>query len=68
MFGAQAASQAGFDFFGADHSFFATDAPYDHEAGAYNIRSTIKVLENLRCTDADRRMMYETNTRKLLGL
>lgn len=68
MFGAQAASQAGLDFFGADHSFFATDAPYDHEGGAYNIRSTINVLENLRCTDADRKMMYETNTRKLLGV
>ena len=32
MFGAQAASQAGFDFFGADHSVFATDAPYDQRA------------------------------------
>ena len=29
---------------------------------------TIKVLENLRCTDADRKMMYETNTRKLIGV
>ncbi len=29
MFGAQAASQAGLDFFAADHSFFVTDCPYD---------------------------------------
>lgn len=68
MFGARAASQAGFDFFGADHSFFATDCPYDLVGGADLIRSTIEVIENLRCTAADRTAIYEGNTRKLLGL
>ena len=68
MFGAQAASQAGLDFFGADHSFFATDCPYDEEGGGRLIRSTIGVLENLRCTDADRQAMYEGNSRRELGL
>ena len=68
MFGAQAASQAGFDFFGADHSVFATDAPYDHEGGAYNIRSTLEVLKNLRCTDDDRQMIFEDNARRLFGI
>ena len=68
MFGAQAASQAGFDFFGAEHSVFATDAPYDHEGGAYNIRSTLEVLKNLRCTDDDRQMIFEGNARRLFGI
>lgn len=68
MFGAQAASQAGLDFFGADHSFFATDCPYDEEGGARLIRSTIGVIEELRCSDADRLMMFESNTRKLIGV
>ena len=68
MFGAQAASQAGLDFFGADHSFFATDCPYDEEGGGRLIRSTIDVIANLRCSDADRIMMFESNTRKLIGV
>tara|TARA_R110002110_G_scaffold11656_4_gene55818 strand:+ start:89 stop:1081 length:993 start_codon:yes stop_codon:yes gene_type:complete len=68
MFGAQAASQAGLDFFGADHSFFATDCPYDEEGGARLIRSTIDVIGNLRCSDEDRIMMFESNTRKLIGV
>jgi aminocarboxymuconate-semialdehyde decarboxylase len=68
MFGAKAASQAGLDFFGADHSFFATDCPYDLAGGADLIRSTIAVIESLRCEDADRALLYEGNTRKLLGL
>jgi len=68
MFGAQAASQAGLDFFGADHSFFATDCPYDLAGGEDLIRSTIAVIEALRCADGDRQMIYEENTRKLLGI
>ncbi|CAN0446937.1 unnamed protein product [Discosporangium mesarthrocarpum] len=68
MFGAQAASQAGLDFFGADHSFFATDCPYDEEGGARLIRSTIDVIANLRCSDEDRIMMFESNTKKMIGV
>jgi predicted TIM-barrel fold metal-dependent hydrolase len=68
MFGAQAASQAGLDFFGADHSFFATDCPYDEEGGGRLIRSTIGVIEQLRCSDADRLMMFESNTKKMIGV
>ena len=68
MFGARAASQAGLDFFGADQSFFATDCPYDLAGGADLIRSTIEVIDSLRCTAADRTLIYEGNTRRLLGL
>ena len=68
MFGAQAASQAGLDFFGADHSFFATDCPYDEEGGARLIRSTIDVIANLRCSEEDRIMMFESNTKKMIGV
>jgi predicted TIM-barrel fold metal-dependent hydrolase len=68
MFGAQAASQAGLDFFGADHSFFATDCPYDEEGGARLIRSTIDVIANLRCSEEDRIMMFESNTKKMIGI
>ena len=68
MFGAKPASQAGLDFFGSDHSFFATDCPYDLNGGADLIRSTIEVIDTLRCSDDDRQLIYEDNTRKLLGI
>ena len=68
MFGAQGASQCGLDFFGAGHSLFATDCPYDEEGGARLIRDTIAVLEALRCTDTERAAMFEGNAKQMLGL
>ena len=68
MFGAQGASQCGLDFFGAGHSLFATDCPYDEEGGARLIRDTIAVLDALRCTDAERAAMFEGNAKQMLGL
>ena len=67
MFGATAASQCGLDFFGAGHSAFATDYPFDREHGLRNLRKTIEVIEGLNCSDEDRRMMYETVPRRLLA-
>jgi aminocarboxymuconate-semialdehyde decarboxylase len=68
MFGARAASQAGLEFFGAGHSVFATDCPYDREGGRIFIRDTIRVLDSLRCTDAERKQIYCGNAEALLGL
>ncbi len=68
MFGAQAASQAGFDFYGSGNSFFASDCPYDLVGGSDLIRNTIDVINNLSCTDSDREMIYEQNSRTLLNL
>ncbi len=68
MFGAQAASQAGLDFFGAERSMFASDCPFDAEGGRIFMRDTIAVIDSLRCSDADREAMYSTNARTLLGL
>jgi aminocarboxymuconate-semialdehyde decarboxylase len=68
MFGARAASQAGLEFFGAGHSVFATDCPYDREGGRLFIRDTIQVLNSLRCTAAEREQIYRGNAEALLGL
>jgi hypothetical protein len=54
------------DFFGSGNSFFATDAPYDLSGGEDNIRDTIEVIESLNCTEEDRQVIYERNTRKLI--
>ena len=66
MFGGQAASQCGLAFFGADHSVFATDYPFDPEGGTYLIRETIKVIDALDCSAEDRQKIYEENPKQML--
>ncbi len=68
MFGAQAASQCGLEFFGAGHSLFASDCPFDAEGGRILIRDTIAVMDSLRCTEQEREDMYLNNARAFLGL
>ena len=68
MFGAQAASQCGLEFFGASQSLFASDCPFDREGGRILIRETIAVMDRLRCTEQERQDMYLNNGRAFLGL
>ena len=57
----------GLAFFGPEHSVFATDYPFDKEAGMLNLKGTIDVIDSLDCSDADRRQIYELGPRMLLG-
>ncbi len=68
LFGAQAASQCGLDFFGAGHSLFASDAPFDAEGGAIKIRQTLAVVDALRASASDKQKIYEGNIRELIKL
>src|SRR5215831_6843689 len=68
MFGARHAIRCSLDFFGVDHVLFASDSPFDPEQGPGYIRATIANLEALDLTDEDRRLIYEGNARRLLGL
>ncbi len=68
LFGAQAGTQCGVDFFGADHCLFASDCPFDPEGGPMFIRDTIEVLDRLDVSAAGREMIYLTNARRLLKL
>ena len=67
-FGSLSATRCGLDFFGVDKCLFASDCPFDPEGGPMFIRDTIKVLDRLNVTDAEREKMYLTNARKLLKL
>lgn len=67
MFGAQAASQAGLDYFGPHRTLFATDCPYDQEGGRILIRDTIAVIEKLQCTTNDRTAIYRGTAHGLFG-
>ena len=55
-------------FFGAGRTLFASDAPFDPEKGPMFIRETIKVIESLDLSDADRAKVFHGNAERLLKL
>ena len=58
---------SGLDFFGVDHSVFASDVPFEPKPGLY-IRETIRCIEGLDISAADKQKIYEGNARRLLKL
>jgi len=68
LFGARDAMECGLKFFGVDRVVFASDFPFDPEKGTFNVRETIKDIEGLPISVAERRQIYEGNARKLLRL
>ena len=68
VFGSRAATECGLAFFGAEKTVFASDAPFDPEKGPMYIRETIKVIESLDLSEADRALIFHGNAEKLLKL
>jgi len=68
LFGARDAMECGLAFFGADQVVFASDFPFDPEKGTFNIRETIRDIDGLKVSDADRKKIYEGNARRLLKM
>ncbi len=68
LFGAKKATECGLDFFGVDHTLFASDAPFDPEKGTAYTRWTIEIIDGLDITAAERQAIYEGNARRLLKL
>ncbi len=68
VFGSDAATVCGLEFFGPDHVLFASDCPFDPEKGPGFIRETIRVLDNLDVTDEVRAKIYEGNAKRMLRL
>jgi predicted TIM-barrel fold metal-dependent hydrolase len=68
LFGARDAMECGLAFFGADQVVFASDFPFDPEKGTFNIRETIRDIDGLDVSAADRRKIYEGNARRLLRM
>jgi len=68
LFGAVAGTKCGIEFFGADRCVFASDCPFDPEGGTMFIRETIKILDEIDVSSADREKLFVGNTRKLLKL
>lgn len=66
MFGAAHALRCSIDFYGADRVLFSSDSPYDPERGPGYIRATIKNLEEIGLTDAEKDAIFSGNVRRLL--
>jgi len=67
VFGSRAATVCGLSFFGVDQVVFASDAPFDPEGGPLYIRETIRVIDSLDLSDADRRKIYQGNAERLFS-
>ena len=65
LFGALEATRCGLDFFGVDKTLFASDAPFDPEGGRMYIRETLRIIERLELSAAQREALYEGNLRRL---
>ena len=66
--GNTAALMCAWEFFGADRIMFATDSPYDDEMGERVYRETIPAVEAMAVGDADKRLIFEGNARRLFKL
>jgi len=67
-FGSRKAIEHAIEFFGEDHVFFASDAPFDPEGGPMYIRETIRILEEMDISESTRRKLFQDNAMSLLGL
>jgi aminocarboxymuconate-semialdehyde decarboxylase len=67
VFGSRAATVCGLEFYGADNVVFASDCPFDPEGGTQYIRETIKIIDGLDISQADRDKIYFGNIEKLTG-
>ncbi|MGH3344728.1 MAG: amidohydrolase family protein [Carbonactinosporaceae bacterium] len=68
MFGAAHALRCCIDFYGVDHTLFASDSPYDPEKGPGYIRSTIANVQEIGLSEQEQDAIFAGNVCKLLGL
>jgi predicted TIM-barrel fold metal-dependent hydrolase len=66
--GEEAPTRCGHAFFGTASCLFATDAPFDFDQGRWLIDGTIRAVEALEITPAERDRIYAGNARALLKL
>ena len=67
LFGARAGTVCGLDYFGAEHVVFASDMPFDPAPGQF-IGDTIRIIDGLDISEADRALIYHGNAERLMKL
>jgi len=68
VFTARAATVCGLDFYPLEKVVFASDCPFDPEGGTMYIRETLKILDSLPMSKADREKIYYKNFEAMCGL
>lgn len=68
VYGNMPSLMCAYAFCGADHMLFATDMPFDSQAGYRLVRETIRSVEEMDITDAEKKKIFEDNARRLLRL
>lgn len=66
LFGAAAGTRCGVDYFGPERCLFGTDAPFGY--GEVSLGDTIRIVEELEVTEAERAQIFAGNARRLLRL
>jgi uncharacterized protein len=67
VFTAEPATKAGLEFFPRDKIVFASDCPFDPEGGAMYPRETLRILDSLDLSPADRKKIYFQNLEAVTG-
>jgi predicted TIM-barrel fold metal-dependent hydrolase len=57
-----------YDFFGAQHLLFGTDMPFDSQYGLRYTKETIESIERMDISDAEKKMIFEDNVKKIMRL
>ncbi len=68
LFGAEAGTKCGLDFFGLDRVLFASDSPFDPEGGPMYIEKTIDVIDRLGLSSEELERIYNGNIREIAGI
>ena len=66
--GSVAGLECGHDFFGAEHIVFGTDFPFDLANGDKLINQAIDAVNQMRISDADKKLIFEDNAKRILHL
>jgi uncharacterized protein len=67
VFGSDAGTVCGLAFFPIDKVIFASDCPFDPEKGPGYIRETLRILESVKLTKAQRDKIYYKNLEAITG-
>jgi uncharacterized protein len=68
LYGGTDGLECGFKFFGPEHIVFGTDFPMDMDKGTKFLDWTIEAVNKMNISDADRKLIFEGNARRLLRL
>ncbi len=68
LYGGTSGLMCGHEFFGAEHIVFGTDFPYDLAGGDKFIKKTVDAIYRMAVSDADKKMIFEDNARRILHL